>query len=124
MLNHFINDAEHIYLALGATDFRKQIHSLVALVQLSFGKNPFEEAAVFLFCNKRKDSIKVLRFDRNGFVLAQKKLLEEMKFRWPKEEGDLKQIFSKQVAWLLQGLEITQKYAHTEQKKEGKNYCF
>ena len=55
MLNHFINDAEHIYLALGATDFRKQIHSLVALVQLSFGKNPFEEAAVFLFCNKRKD---------------------------------------------------------------------
>ncbi|MGN0681056.1 MAG: IS66 family insertion sequence element accessory protein TnpB [Candidatus Fimisoma sp.] len=124
MLNHFINDAEHIYLALGATDFRKQIHSLVTLVQLSFGKNPFEEAAVFLFCNKRKDSIKVLRFDRNGFVLAQKKLLEEMKFRWPKEEGDLKQISSKQVAWLLQGLEITQKYAHTELKKEGKNYCF
>lgn len=35
-----------------------------------------------------------------------------------KEEGDLKQISSKQVEWLLQGLEITQKYAHTEIKKE------
>lgn len=48
---------------------------LVAMVQLSLGKDPFEEASVFLFCNKRKDSIKVLRFDKNGFVLAHKKLL-------------------------------------------------
>lgn len=124
MLNHFIHDAKHIYLALGATDFRKQIHSLVAMVQLSFGKDPFEETCVFLFCNKRKDSIKVLRFDGNGFILTQKKLLEEMKFRWPKEEGELKQISSTQVQWLLQGLEITQKYAHTMMKKEGKNHCF
>lgn len=124
MLNYFIKDAGQIYLALGATDFRKQIHSLVALVQLSFGKDPFEETSVFLFCNKRKNSIKVLRFDKNGFVLAQKNLLEDMKFRWPKEEGDLKQISSKQVEWLLQGLEITQKYAHTEIRKEGRNYCF
>ena len=61
--------------------------------QLSFGKDPFEETCVFLFCNKRKDSIKVLRFDGNGFILTQKKLLEEMKFRWPKEKGELKQIF-------------------------------
>lgn len=124
MLNHFTKDAKHIYLALGATDFRKQIHSLVAMVQLSFGKDPFEETSVFLFCNKRKDSIKVLCFDKNGFVLAQKKLLEEMKFRWPKEDGELKQISSKQLEWLLQGLEITQKYAHTEIKKEERNYCF
>ena len=77
MLTHLINDAEHICLALGATDFRKQLHSLVALVQLSFRKEHFEEAAALLFCNKRKDSLKGLRFDRNGFVLAQKKLLEE-----------------------------------------------
>lgn len=124
MLNRFIKDAEHIYLALGATDFRKQIPSLAALVQLSFGKDPFEETSIFLFCNKRKNAIKVLRFDKNGFILAQKNLLEEMKFRWPKEEGDLKQISSKQVEWLLQGLEITQKYAHTEIKKEERNYCF
>ncbi|MBR3607766.1 MAG: IS66 family insertion sequence element accessory protein TnpB [Lachnospiraceae bacterium] len=102
MLNHFTKDAKHIYLALGSTDFRKQIHSLVAMVQLSFGKDPFEETSVFLFCNKRKDSIKVLCFDKNGFVLAQKKLLEEMKFRWPKEDGELRQISSKQLEWLLQ----------------------
>lgn len=94
MLSYFTTDAKQIYPALGPTDFRKQPHSLAAMVQLSFGKDPFEESCVFLFCNKRKDSIKVLRFDKNGFVLAQKKLLEEMKFCWPKEEGDLKEIDS------------------------------
>lgn len=74
MLNRFTSDAEHIYLAVGVTDFRKQIGSLVALVQLQFGLDPFQESNIFIFCNKKKDSIKVLRYDRNGFVLVHKLL--------------------------------------------------
>ena len=124
MLKHITEDATHIYLAIGPTDFRKQISGLVALVQLQFGKDPFKETSVFIFCNKKKDSVKILRYDRNGFVLAYKKLLERMKFQWPKDREEVKEISHKQVEWLLEGLSIEQKKAHYEVKISGKNSCF
>jgi len=81
MLNRFTADASHIYLAIGPTDFRKQISSLVSMVQLQFRMVPFAEACIFVFCNKKKDSVKILRYDRNGFILAHKKLMEKMILR-------------------------------------------
>lgn len=116
--------ATHIYLAIGATDFRKQISGLVSLVQLQFDKDPFMETSVFIFCNKKKDSVKVLRYDKNGFVLVYKKLLERMKFQWPKDQDAVKEISPKQVEWLLEGLSIEQKKAHYQVKIRAKNACF
>lgn len=124
MLNRLTRDAKHIYLALGSTDFRKQINSLVLLVQLQFGIDPFMETSVFIFCNKKRDSIKVLRYDKNGFVLAHKKFLEKMKFQWPKDSGMIKEITCKQVEWFLEGLEIEQKKAHHEVRIKKENVCF
>lgn len=80
MMRSFIDGAEHIYLALGPTDFRKQIAGLSAIVSMQFQMDPYKGSCVFIFCNKKKDAIKVLRYDRNGFILASKKLLDEMKF--------------------------------------------
>jgi transposase len=124
MLNRLTRDAEHIFLAMGTTDFRKQISSLVSLVQLQFGKDPFIETSVFIFCSKKRDSIKLLRYDKNGFILTHKKLLEKMKFQWPKDSEMVKEITCKQVEWLLEGLEIEQKKAHHEVKIKVKNVCF
>lgn len=124
MLNRFAKDATCIYIALGATDFRKQIQGLVSLVQIQFGKDPFNESGVFIFCNKKRDSVKVLRYDRNGFVLAQKKLLDKMKFQWPKDKESVNQISNKQLEWLLEGLSIEQKKAHREVKIHMNNSCF
>lgn len=124
MLNRLASDANHIQIALGSTDFRKQISGLVSLVQLHYGKDPFAETSVFIFCNKKRDSIKVLRYDKNGFVLAQKKLLEKMKFQWPKDSKMVKEVTVKQLEWLLEGLEIEQKKAHYEVKIKAENVCF
>lgn len=124
MLNRLTGDAQHIYLAVGPTDFRKQINSLVSLVQLQFGTDPFLESSAFIFCNKKRDSVKVLRYDKNGFILAHKKLLEKMKFQWPKDTERTKEITVKQVEWLLEGLEIEQKKAHHEVIISVKNACF
>lgn len=44
---------------------------------------------VFIFCNRKRDAIKVLRYDRNGFVLATKKLLDDMKFQWPRTPNEV-----------------------------------
>lgn len=98
--------ATRIFLACGSTDFRKQISGLVASVTLGFKLDPYNGDYVFIFCNRKRDSIKVLRYDQNGFLLATKKLLDDMKFQWPRTPDEVKEISFKQVEWLLQGLEI------------------
>ena len=108
MMKRFAEDADHIFLACGATDFRKQIPGLVAVVTLQFHLDPYNGNYVFIFCNRKRDAIKVLRYDRNGFVLPTKKLLDDMKFQWPRTPNEVKEISFQQVEWLLQGLEIEQ----------------
>lgn len=124
MMKRFAEDASHIFLACGATDFRKQISGLVAAVTLQFQLDPYNGSYVFIFCNRKRDAIKVLRYDRNGFVLATKKLLDDMKFQWPRTPNEVKEISFQQVEWLLQGLEIEQKKAHHQVKIDPKNTCF
>jgi len=111
MMRRFLSDTNHIYLACGATDFRKQIAGLVAMVQMQFKLDPYKDCCAFIFCNKRRNGIKILRYDSNGFILASKKLLEDMKFQWLKTPEEVKEISFQQVEWLLQGLEIEQKKA-------------
>ena len=124
MMRRFLSDTNHIYLACGATDFRKQIAGLVAMVQMQFKLDPYKDCCAFIFCNKRRNGIKILRYDSNGFILASKKLLEDMKFQWPKTPEEVKEISFQQVEWLLQGLEIEQKKALHEVKLDLKNSCF
>lgn len=109
MISKMLKDVSTIYIAYGATDFRKQIPSLCAEVQSRFNLNIYKNVA-FIFCNKKRDSIKVLCYDKNGFILAQKKLLEaeKMKFQWPRNSKEMKEISKKQLDWLLSGLKIDQ----------------
>ncbi|MDF2524163.1 MAG: hypothetical protein K0R31_1804 [Clostridiales bacterium] len=112
MMQHIADGAEHIYLALGATDFRKQQNGLASLVALKFKIDPHSGASVFLFCNKRHNTLRALRWDGNGFILVTKSLLDEMKFQWPRTQGEVRDISKHQLEWLLQGLQIDQKKAH------------
>ena len=107
MLNKLLKNVSTIYIACGPTDFRKQIPSLSQLVENEFELDPYTGTA-YIFCNKRKNSIKVLCYDRNGFILAQKKLLntDKMRFQWPKNEKELGQISHEQLRWLLSGLQV------------------
>jgi len=114
MMHHIADEAEHIYLALGATDFRKQQNGLASLVSLKFKLNPYSGASVFLFCNKRHNSLRALRWDGNGFILVTKFLSDDMKFQWPKNEGEVRDITKRQMEWLLNGLQVDQKKAHCE----------
>lgn len=107
MINDLLQSISKVYIAYGTTDFRKQIDSLCIEVKSKFHLNPYEKAA-FIFCNKKRNSIKVLCYDKNGFVLAQKKLLEteKMKFQWPRNSSEMKNITREQLSWLLSGLKI------------------
>lgn len=124
MLNFFLTGAEQIFLACGTTDFRKQADSLVSVVSMQFQLDPFSDQCVFIFCNRKRNAIKILRYDSNGFILASKKLLDGMKFQWPKTPEQVKQISPQQVQWLFQGLQIEQKRALHPVEMNLENTCF
>lgn len=48
-----------VYLTCGATDLRKSIDGLAAIVQMRFKLDPFS-SCLFVFCNKNRDKIKIL----------------------------------------------------------------
>ncbi|GAC42876.1 IS66 family insertion sequence element accessory protein TnpB [Paenibacillus popilliae] len=73
--------ASPVYLACGATDMRKSIDGLAAMVQEQFGLNPFS-LALFVFCNRRRDKLKILHWDHAGFWLYYRRL-ERGSFQWP-----------------------------------------
>ena len=73
--------AVRILLATGATDMRKQIDGLAALASNVLKADPLS-GHVFVFCNRRRDYIKLLFWDRSGYWLLGKRL-EEGTFAWP-----------------------------------------
>ena len=115
MIIDLLESVTKIYIAYGTTDFRKQTSSLCNIVQNQFKMNPYDKSA-YIFCNKKRNSIRVLCYDKNGFILAQKTLLdtEKMRFDWPRNSCELKNITKKQLSWLLSGLKIEQKNSFKE----------
>jgi len=77
---------KRIYLAVGPTDGRKQIIGLTTLVKNSFELDPFE-SAIFVFCNRSRNRLKILEWDGTGFWLHLKKL-EHGRFQWPASGTD------------------------------------
>ena len=61
-----------VYLSCTKTDMRKSINGLAAIVQSSFELDPFT-GALFVFCNRNKDKIKILQWDKDGFTLYYKR---------------------------------------------------
>lgn len=49
---------QRVFLALGATDLRKSVDGLAAIVQADFQLSPFDPY-LFAFCNRRKDRVKI-----------------------------------------------------------------
>jgi transposase len=103
-----------VYLACGSTDMRKSIDGLAVLVQEVFELDPFSPN-LFVFCNRKRDKMKILYWDKNGFWLYYRRL-ERGQFQWPSNNHGptpLK-ITRQQLRWLLDGLSLEQKQAHPE----------
>ena len=101
-----ISKADQIYIACGYTDMRKAIDGLAAIVQQNFQLDPFQNN-LFLFCGRRRDRMKALYWEGDGFVLLYKRL-ENGKFQWPMTAEDVRAITPQEFRWLLEGLSIDQ----------------
>lgn len=102
-------DDIQIFLACGKTDMRKSIDGLAAIVSQNFKLNPFENT-LFLFCGGKRDRMKALLWEGDGFLLLYKRL-ENGAFQWPRTNEDVREITPQQFRWLIEGLTIDQKKA-------------
>lgn len=105
-----LNDAtgfRHVYLAMGYTDLRMGIDGLAGKIQQEFQMDPFEEGNLFIFCGRRTDRIKALLYEGDGFLLLYKRLADG-RFRWPRNESEVRQLTPEQYKWLMDGLEVLQ----------------
>lgn len=109
MLNDFKCSCP-IYLACGYTDLRRGIDGLAGMVRTRFQLNPFQNA-LFLFCGRRKDRIKGLYWEGDGFVLVYKRL-ESGRFQCPRDGEEARQLTAQQYRWLMEGLSVEQPTAH------------
>ena len=76
------------------------IYSLSGLVRNELGCNPVS-GDVFIFIGKRRNQVRLLQWDRDGFAMYIKKL-EQGTFEEP--EGDQILITSRQLTLLMEGI--------------------
>ncbi len=106
-------EGKRVYLACGVTDMRKSINGLTMRVQENFSLDPFEDA-LFVFCNRKRDRLKILMWDGDGFWLLFKRL-EKGHFRWPTEGSEATMMFSpEELTILLGGARVELKLKRSE----------
>lgn len=111
-----LKEIDHIYINTAPIDFRKRVNGLVGYVSEFMLLNPMS-SSLFLFTNKRRTSIKILYYEKNGYWLFEKSLLNHDKFQWPKKtEQDSMILSNEQLEWLLRGMELTPKHEFSTMK--------
>lgn len=99
----FINPNQ-IYLHRDIVDFRKSINGLSLIVEQELDLDVYS-SALFLFCNRGRDKLKILYWDRTGFAIWYKRL-EKQKFKWPTDTSPVMNLSQQQLTWLLSGFDI------------------
>ena len=87
-----ISTVDNIYIITGYTDMRKNIDGLCTIILNHMKADP-DRHAIYLFCGRRSDRIKVLLREPDGYVMLYKRL---------------KPITWQQFDWLMSGLDIEQ----------------
>jgi len=98
--------ATKVYLATGVTDMRKSFNGLYALVSGTLEADPLS-GHLFVFCNRRRDRIKILCFDGSGLWVCAKRL-EKGTFAWPGPGKGAVELTQNQLNLLLGGIDLRQ----------------
>lgn len=104
-----------VYIVCGYTDMRRSIDGLAAIVQQNYSLEPCS-GGLFLFCGRRRDRLKALLWEEDGFLLMYKRL-DNGAFQWPRSESEAKLLTGEQFVWLMQGLSVEQPKAIRKSEK-------
>ena len=98
-------DFAGIFIHRERVDMRKNINGLSEIVQEA-QMGDLRGAYLFVFSGRRKNTIKVLYWDKSGFALWQKRL-EEARFPWPRRDPEeIVKLTPEQFSWLLDGYDV------------------
>jgi transposase len=98
-----------VYLCLTACDMRKSFDSLHALVRDQLELDAYAGHLV-VFASRRRDRIKILYWDRDGFAIWSKRL-EEGTYAMPSAESAAehrREITAQELGALLSGIDLKQ----------------
>jgi transposase len=97
-----------VYLCLTPCDMRKSFDSLHALVREHLELDAFA-GHLFVFTSRRKDRVKILYWDRDGFAVWSKRL-EEGTYAVPLGDSDVerrREITAQELGALLSGIDLS-----------------
>jgi len=100
-------ESVRIYLATSPTDMRKGFDGLSALIENELGEDVYS-GHLFVFVSRRGDRVKILTWERGGFVLWYKRL-ERGRFQRPRISAQQKSVAldAGQLAMLLDGVDYS-----------------
>ena len=107
-----LNEDLAVFVHRDAVDFRKNINGLAAMVEQAMQLDPFARAA-YVFANRRRDRVKILGWQKNGFWLLTKRL-EADRFVWPRVDQNIVELTVEQLHWLLEGYDLAAMRGHPE----------
>ena len=106
---------EEVFLYRRPVDMRKQMDGLSAIVKDLMHQDPLC-GKLYIFTNRRRNKLKVLFWERTGFVVWYKRL-ERHRFPWPKRHDlDTLTLTGQQLSWLLDGVDVWRMKPHEELK--------
>jgi len=94
-----------IFLAVEPADMRKGFDGLAQLVRERTAEEPLS-GHLFVFRNRRRDRVKILYWDRDGFALWYKRL-EKGTFRFPEAQGGRVEVTPAEMAAVLEGIDLS-----------------
>ena len=94
-----------IFLAAESADMRKGPDGLAQLVRDRVAEDPLS-GHLFVFRNRRRDRVKILYWDRDGFALWYKRL-EKGVFRFPEAKNGRVEVTPAEMAAVLEGIDLS-----------------
>ncbi len=95
-----------IFIGSAPIDMRKSIDGLMAIVEQELQEDAYS-GHLFVFVSRRCDRVKILTWDKGGFVLLYKRL-ERGQFKLPHMDPSVMavQMDATQLAMLLDGIDV------------------
>ncbi|HAL1229556.1 TPA: IS66 family insertion sequence element accessory protein TnpB [Escherichia coli] len=101
---------DNVFIAIKPVDMRRGIDTLTQYIQDEL-RSTWHEGAAFVFVNKDRSRIKVLRWDKHGVWLCTRRL-HKGSFRWPRANDAAWHLTPDEFNWLIAGVDWQQVKGH------------
>lgn len=113
---------KRVIIVCGKTDLRRGLTGLSAIIRLSYGMDPLEEGTLFLFCGSRRDRIRGLLYEGDGYLVLNKYLDHGSYFQWPRNSDEARDISIEEYHRLMDGFTIDSSIRRIP-RNTGENPC-